>query len=264
MNNVLAKFSYEGNEIGAIQDENGIPWLIASGVCKALEYANTSKAVEDHVDREDIAYLRQLPGQVIPPITRRYTPGSSLLINESGLYSLILRSGKPEVRRFKKWVTSEVLPSIRKTGSYSTGYQAEIRPPITTGYTPSPELAAFKLAVATLEAHERRLSRLEIVVETWQQERQEAEQLMLALPKPSDPAPEKTTRAVLNELVRSFVATSGADYTATWGKLYRELYYREHFDVKARALEKGQNLLDLVEDAGLLDALYAIACEVLK
>ena len=91
------------------------PWFCATDVCKALGYANGRKATADHVDEGDV--------------TKRDTPttnqfGSEVIIqmtyvNESGLYALIFGSKLPSAKTFKKWVTSEVLPSIRKTGQYS-------------------------------------------------------------------------------------------------------------------------------------------------
>lgn len=83
------------------------PWFVANDVCEALGYRNTSKAISDHID-EDERYNE--------PLERG---GTLLLISESGLYALVLRSRKPEARKFAKWVTSEVLPSIRQTGSYA-------------------------------------------------------------------------------------------------------------------------------------------------
>ena len=79
---------------------------VASDICNALGYSNTSKAIGDHLD-EDERYNESLE-----------RGGSLLLINESGLYALVLRSRKPEARKFAKWVTREVLPSIRQTGHY--------------------------------------------------------------------------------------------------------------------------------------------------
>ena len=91
-----------------IDDE---PWLIGKDVAIALGYTNHNKALADHVDPEDKG------------VTKRYTPGgvqTLTVINESGLYSLILSSKLPSAKKFKHWVTSEVLPSIRKTGKYQT------------------------------------------------------------------------------------------------------------------------------------------------
>ena len=102
-----------GSNIVRVVSRNNDPWFIANDVCKALGYSNTSKAIADHLD-DDERYNESLD-----------RGGSLLLISESGLYALILRSRKPEARKFAKWVTSEVLPTIRKTGSYQSSTQSQ-------------------------------------------------------------------------------------------------------------------------------------------
>lgn len=89
---------------------DGEPWFVAADVCAALDHSDTSMAIRRLDDDEK-------------GTSSVCTPGGSqqmTIINESGLYSLILTSRKPEAKRFKKWVTSEVLPAIRKTGRYET------------------------------------------------------------------------------------------------------------------------------------------------
>ena len=91
---------------------NGEPWFIGKEVAEKLGYTNPRKAIIDHIDQEDKNTvtirdgIRGNPNQVV--------------INESGLYSLILRSKLPLAKQFKRWATSEVLPSIRKHGAYMT------------------------------------------------------------------------------------------------------------------------------------------------
>lgn len=102
-----------GSNIVRVVSRNNDPWFVANDVCKALGYSNTSKAIADHLD-DDERYNESLD-----------RGGSLLLISESGLYALILRSRKPEARKFAKWVTSEVLPTIRKTGSYQNNTQSQ-------------------------------------------------------------------------------------------------------------------------------------------
>jgi prophage antirepressor-like protein len=85
------------------------PWFVASDVCTALGYVNTSKAVADHLDEDERSHEQ---------LDRSRMGSKSLIINESGLYSLVLSSRMPEAKRFKKWVTSEVLPAIRRNGQY--------------------------------------------------------------------------------------------------------------------------------------------------
>jgi prophage antirepressor-like protein len=105
----VVPFDFDGVPVRAIL-RDGQPWFVAADVCVALEYSNASKAVSDHVDEDDCSTLTNS--------SSRNGGGKMLIINESGLYSLILRSRKPEAKRFKRWVTSEVLPQIHRTGQY--------------------------------------------------------------------------------------------------------------------------------------------------
>lgn len=103
---------FKSNEFGEVRTVviNNEPYFVGKDVAKILGYSNTRKAIVDHVDEEDKG------------VTKCDTPGGTqdlTVINESGLYSLILSSKMPNARRFKRWVTSEVLPSIRKHGMYA-------------------------------------------------------------------------------------------------------------------------------------------------
>ncbi len=103
------EFMFEGNEVRVLRDEKGEPWFIAQDVCSVLTISNSRDATSRLDDDEK-------------GVGNVYTPGGTqelVTINESGLYCLTMTSRKPEAKRFKKWVTSEVLPAIRKTGSYS-------------------------------------------------------------------------------------------------------------------------------------------------
>lgn len=102
----IIPFNFGAHAVRVITRDN-LPWFVASDVCAALGYTNTSKAIGDHLDTDE-RYNESLD-----------RGGSLLLISESGLYALVLRSRKPEARKFAKWVTGEVLPSIRQTGQYS-------------------------------------------------------------------------------------------------------------------------------------------------
>lgn len=109
--NDLQIFSNE--EFGQVRTINidSDVWFVGKDVAEILGYSNTRKALTDHVDDED-----KLDGVTIrDSIGREQSP---VFINESGLYSLILSSKMPNARKFKRWVTSEVLPAIRKTGHY--------------------------------------------------------------------------------------------------------------------------------------------------
>lgn len=90
---------------------DGEPWLVGKDVTAALGYQNPSKTLADHVDSED-----KLNNESLSSIGQR----GGWLINESGLYSLVLSSKLPNAKKFRRWVTSEVLPSVRKHGAYAT------------------------------------------------------------------------------------------------------------------------------------------------
>ena len=97
---------------------DGEPWFAATDITRILGYKNCSKAIADHVDEEDKG------------ITKCATAGGMqnlTVMNESGVFSLILQSKMPDARRFKRWVTSEILPSIRKTGGYVFDEEAYAR-----------------------------------------------------------------------------------------------------------------------------------------
>lgn len=105
----LAVFKFQNTDVRSFLDDNGEPLFVASDVCAVLDLSNISQALS----RLDEDEKREI---ILNDVTGRKQ--STAVINESGLYSLILTSRKPEAKAFKKWVTSEVLPSIRKTGSY--------------------------------------------------------------------------------------------------------------------------------------------------
>lgn len=100
---------------------NGEPWFVGNDVAVILNYVIPKNAIRDNVDDEDkmvvkLSDIQDGPCKKLPD----HMKGSKItIINESGLYSLILRSEKPEAKKFKRWVTSEVLPSLRSVGYYS-------------------------------------------------------------------------------------------------------------------------------------------------
>ena len=107
MNQIVA-FEFESHGVRVVMDANMEPWFVAADVCSALDLPETHKAIARLDDDEK--------GRNSIP-----TPGGNQemsVVNESGLYNLVLGSRKPEAKRFKRWITHEVLPSIRKTGSY--------------------------------------------------------------------------------------------------------------------------------------------------
>lgn len=112
-NNVL-DFQFEGHDVRAIAID-GEPWFVGKDVAEALGYSNTRKAIRDHLDDDE-----KMEERIVTPSRGKQ---KMTLINESGLYSLILSSKLDSAKKFKKWVTNEVLPSIRKNGGYIYGQE---------------------------------------------------------------------------------------------------------------------------------------------
>lgn len=137
---------FKNSQFGSIRTmmQGNEPWFVGKDVAELLGYANPSKALADHVDDED-----KLNNESLSSLGQR----GGWIINESGLYSLILSSKLPTAKEFKRWVTSEVLPSIRKTGGYITG-QDELS---------DADLMAKALLVAhrQIEQREERINALE-------------------------------------------------------------------------------------------------------
>ena len=123
---------------------NGEPWFRAKDVAAALGYANPHQAIRHNVDERDRSQLKDLmvlkfstiPEDLESP---EYHEGAQVFISETGLYSLIMSSQKTEAKAFQRWVTSEVLPSIRKSGRY----------------TVSPQIANKRVELEIIEIDER-------------------------------------------------------------------------------------------------------------
>ena len=144
---------FENEEFGSVrtttfEDE---PWFVGKDVAAALGYANPTRAVIMHVDEED----KRIEG-----IPREAQNGLLVtriaLINESSLYSLILSSKLPKARAFKRWVTSEVLPTLRKTGSYSVKPEPPVFEPKRTSVG---EIASLLLQIRQIQKAQGTTSR---------------------------------------------------------------------------------------------------------
>lgn len=138
---------FNNPEFGTVRtvEIDGDPWLVGKDVALALGYSNTKDALARHVDSEDKRGSR---------ITTPFGEQEMTIINESGLYSLVLSSKLPGAKKFRRWVTAEVLPSIRRNGGYIAGQES---------MTPE-ELMAAALIVAnkTIENQKARLSTLTV------------------------------------------------------------------------------------------------------
>ena len=147
MANEIEPQVFNNPEFGAlrvVKDESGEPWFVAKDVCDALGIATNH--LRETLDDDEISNL---------PITEvgpEFGGRAPLIITEAGLYSLILRSRKPEAKRFKRWVTHEVLPAIRKDGGYMV---------VKTDETPEQTMArAVLIAQATIERQTKQIEEM--------------------------------------------------------------------------------------------------------
>ena len=110
MNTEIQRFDFKGAALRTLTDENGEPWFVAKDVCDVLELSNVSQTLARRLDDDEKSSITLNDG----------TPGNPnrAIVSESGLYVLVLASRKPEAHEFKRWVTHEVLPQIRRTGGY--------------------------------------------------------------------------------------------------------------------------------------------------
>lgn len=111
MNTEIQTFNFNASTLRTLTDENADPWFVAKDVCNVLELSNVGQALArlDDDEKSSITLNDGIPGNP-----------TRAIVSESGLYALILASRKPEAKEFKRWVTHEVLPSIRKHGAYMT------------------------------------------------------------------------------------------------------------------------------------------------
>ena len=118
----VLSFCFESTQVRTLGDSFN-PLFVALDICKALGFKNPWDAVKQHVDPEDLS-----KEEITDSLNRKQLVNC---VNESGMYALIFGSKLPSAKRFKKWVTSEVLPTIRKTGQYSTAEQSSEVPTLT-------------------------------------------------------------------------------------------------------------------------------------
>lgn len=130
---------FKNREFGEIRTVtvDGEPWFVAKDIAEILQYTNTQKAIRDHVDEED-----KLTERIVLSGQNREV----ICINESGLYSLILSSKMSGAKSFKRWVTSEVLPQIRRTGTYQK---------------PLTPQEMMRVQLGMIDGHEERITHLE-------------------------------------------------------------------------------------------------------
>lgn len=200
--------SFVSQEFGMVRVVilNDKPWFVAADVCKALEISNNRMALSRLDDDEKgVSLIDTLGGNQMMSIT-----------NESGLYSLILSSRKPEAKKFKRWITHEVIPSIERHGAY-------IEPQTLEKMICSPE---FGIRLLTVIKEER---------EKNQKIMQENEKLNLVNQGLVHQAATWKHKAVLNALIRSLACSAfNRNYRYAYNTFYKELSYKKGISLKQR------------------------------
>lgn len=227
---------------------SGEPWFVGKDVAEALGYSNTSKAIITHVADED-KIIKMLPNS-----QNGKTVGKTYIINESGLYSLILSSKLPSAKEFKHWVTAEVLPSIRKTGGYVNPSQSDL---FLDTYLPFADQNTRLLFKTTLDTIQQQNNTIQ------QQNHTISHQEDIIRNLTSD-IPLADKRQILNRIVRF----GGSPHTR-WPFLYREFDNKFHMNTKVQLEHynethkpKLQNRLDYIEHIGMFNDLAEIACVI--
>lgn len=224
-----------------VMDKEDNPWFVAKDVCAVLDIKNTSDAVQglDSDEKVTIGFTDS-----------EGKPHKLLIVSESGLYSLVFKSKKPNAKRFSRWVRKEVLPSIRKTGSYSTKQKDPIE-------------LIIESAQLLLE-QKRQMQALDNRVAIIEKRHEKVEEELRSLPEPSVNAAEKSTRSCINQKIRQHARSRDIEFRELWNMVYTEFKYRYHIDIKLRAANRGLTPLDYVDSIDMMDEFYAVTCEICR
>lgn len=224
--------TFTNTDFGSVRvvDVNGEPWFVAADVCKALEIEKTDRALSRLDDDEKGAHsVSTLGGKQ-----------KVAIVNEPGLYSLVLGSRKPEAKAFKRWISHEVIPSIRKHGAYMT-----------------PE----KLREVILSP--------DVMIEVCMNlkaEQEKNKQLTAVNKALADEISTWDNRSILNALVRKISSKCfGGNFQLGWNYFYKQYNYKYHRDVK-KCKDTSKSLIDRLTESQLADAVRVAAsiCEVKK
>ena len=188
--NDITIFNHLGNDIRVMTDEQGEPLFVLKDVCDALGLGNTSR-VADRLDSDDLTLSKV--------IDNRGVLRETFLVSEAGLYEVIIRSDKPEAKAFRRWVTSEVLPSIRKRGGYLT-------PEATREALRDPD---FIIQIAT-SLKEERAARAKAEAEV------EAQRPVAALGKAIETAEGDLTPSAFGKILSKTIKTMGPNKFCRW------------------------------------------------
>lgn len=248
----------EFGEVRVVTIDNE-PWFVGKDVVEKLGYTDINHTILDHVDNDDRVNSKT-QGQNNPEFGQRGT----WLINESGLYSLVLSSKLPQAKKFKQWVTSEILPTIRKTGGYVNNDDLFISTYLP--YADDITKSLFKTTLATVRSQNELIKKQQLELEQKDKDIEHKEDVIVGLVDDLELA-EK--RQILNRVVRY----NHADIQKRWGLLYREFDNKYHIDIKRRMESynasgkkpKVKSRVDYIDKVmGKIPELYEIATKIFE
>ena len=254
---------FKSEEFGTIRTVtiDNEPWFVGKDVAGILGYANQNEAIQDHVDEDDKLNSKTLSSQDLELGQR-----GGWLINESGLYSLVLGSKLESARRFKRWVTSEVLPAIRKTG----GYVNDTETFVNAYFAGIPEemkaiirvsLDTIKIKDGIIEAQKQTISEKDRVIE-------HKEDVICGLVDDIDLA---TKRQRIKQITQYHVG-SKTELMQKWKLIYNEFEAKYHVNLSVRFENnkyvfnpKLRNKADLIDrQMNMIPQLYEICCKLFE
>lgn len=216
---------FNNEEFGSVRtiviDEE--PWFVAKDITDVLGFANGRKAVEDNVDDEDKQVIQKSPAVTFEIPNRGMT-----FLNESGLYTLVIKCKLDRAKRFRRWITSEVIPQIRKTGRYRVSDNSDL----------SPELQLAYGIVDQLAIHERQIRETREIAE-------KAADSLEAIKDAVQPVIDRW-RKTTNEKVKRITKFADKTHQAMWDEMYRELELRAGCNLNKRL----ENLRSRMRDNG--------------
>lgn len=237
---------------------DGEPWFVAKDLVEAVGGKWHHTAIDSVPERHRGSERIPTPGGV-QEIT---------ILSEAGMNRYLSRSDLTAAQPWQDHICETILPTIRKTGQYFAKALSPTRQLLAIIQAQADledKLEAEAAAKsAALEVHDSRLDALESDNAERKSLEEQAIVNMLALPEPSVKAAEKSARSIVNECVRQYAVQNGGGklHSEAWNKLYREFRIRHHIDARVQAKNRGKIPLDIVEEAGMLQELYAIAIEI--
>ena len=240
----IIPFNYNSKQVRVVERDSE-PWWVLKDVCEVLELSN-SRMVAERLEEDEVSqtYITDSLGR----------QQEATIVNESGLYNVILRSDKPEAKAFKRWITHEVIPSIRKTGGYVGNDDLFIET-----YLPFADESTKTMFKGMLDA----IRQNNELIKKQQKEIQYKEDVIIGL---VDSVELAEKRQILNQVVRH----KNANFQDRWKELYRQFEMKYHIDLNKRLIAYNEehkpklgSKLDYIDKVmGKLPELYEIACKL--